>query len=47
VSEIVLLGQLAVRVGQPLERETKKFRVTKLREANRFVKTEYRKGWSM
>lgn len=45
VSEIVLLGQLAVRVGQPLEWDAKKLRVTNVKEANRYVRTAYRQGW--
>jgi predicted dehydrogenase len=47
VSEIVLLGQLAVRMDQPLEWDAKKLKVTNVKEANRFVKTEYRKGWKL
>lgn len=45
VSEVVLLGQVALRAGKPLEWDAKRLMVTNAKDANRFVKTEYRKGW--
>jgi hypothetical protein len=45
VTEVVLLGQLAARIGAPLEWDAKKLRVTNERRANDYVRTGYRKGW--
>ncbi len=47
VSEAVLLGQLALRVGQRLEWDAEKMRVTNHGPANDFVKTPYRQGWEI
>ncbi|MGE5610044.1 MAG: Gfo/Idh/MocA family protein [Bacillota bacterium] len=44
-TEIVLLGNLALRVGQTIEWDAANMRVTNVPEANQYVKTEYRKGW--
>ena len=45
MTEAVLLGNVALRAGQRIEWNAKKLKVTNVREANRFVRTEYRKGW--
>ena len=47
VSEIVLLGQLAVRTGQPLEWDAKNLHVMNVEDANHYVRTEYRRGWDV
>ncbi len=47
VSEVVLLGQVALRAGKPLEWDAKNLTVTNVRDANQFVKTDYRKGWKI
>ncbi|MFN0068119.1 MAG: Gfo/Idh/MocA family protein [Limisphaerales bacterium] len=47
VTETVLLGQLALRAGLPIEWDASRLRVTNAPEANRFVRTEYRKGWEI
>ena len=45
VTEVVLLGNVALRAGKRIEWDAKKLKVTNDKEANRFLKTEYRKGW--
>ncbi|MEE9167084.1 MAG: Gfo/Idh/MocA family oxidoreductase [Candidatus Neomarinimicrobiota bacterium] len=48
MTEIVLLGNLAVRnAGKILEWDGKKMKVTNLEEANKYVRREYREGWSL
>jgi predicted dehydrogenase len=47
LTEMVLLGNVAIRAGQRIEWDEDKMAVTNLPEANRFVKREYRKGWSL
>jgi predicted dehydrogenase len=54
LTETVLLGNIALRrelkeklSGQLLEWDAEKFSFTNLPEANRFLHTEYRKGWSL
>lgn len=47
VTEIVLLGQLALRAGVPIEWDARRLRVTNAPEANRYLRTEYRKGWEI
>lgn len=48
LTEIVLLGNLAVRMkGQTLEWDGDKMEVTNEPEANKFVRREYREGWSL
>ncbi|HOJ33628.1 MAG TPA: Gfo/Idh/MocA family oxidoreductase [Candidatus Hydrogenedentes bacterium] len=46
-TEVVLLGNLAVRSGAPIEWDSGNMRVTNVPEANQFVKREYRKGWTL
>ncbi len=43
--ESVLLGNVALRAGQRIKWDAKKLKVTNVREANQFIRTEYRKGW--
>lgn len=45
VTEVVLLGQLASRMGEPLEWDAKRLRVSNVRRANDFLRTKYRRGW--
>jgi predicted dehydrogenase len=47
LTETVLLGNLAVRSGKRIEWDSKNLRCTNVPEANRYVKREYRKGWSL
>jgi predicted dehydrogenase len=47
MAETVLLGNVALRAGQPIEWDAKQLRVTNVPEANRFVKKQYREGWGI
>jgi len=47
LTEIVLLGNLALRTGQRLDWDGKNMKVTNLPEANQYVRREYRKGWQL
>ena len=48
MTETVLLGVLSLRVpGARLEWDHEKLRVKNVAEVNRFIQTEYRKGWSL
>lgn len=47
ITETVLLGTLALRAGTPLAWDARRLRVTNAPEANRYVRTEYRKGWEV
>jgi hypothetical protein len=45
--EIGLLGNVAVRVGKPIEWDAKNMRVKGVPAADRFIHAEYRKGWEL
>jgi hypothetical protein len=45
LTEIVLLGNLAIRVGQRIEWDHANLRATSCPEADRYLRREYRKGW--
>jgi predicted dehydrogenase len=47
LTEMVLLGNLAVRTGMALEWDPAKGRVTNHEPANELLNAEYRKGWSL
>jgi predicted dehydrogenase len=47
LTEICLLGNLAKRVDEPLQWDGAALKVTNHPEANRFVRSEYRAGWSL
>jgi predicted dehydrogenase len=47
LSETVLLGTVAYRVGKPLEWDAKNLRATNAPEAQKFLRREYRKGWEL
>jgi len=47
LTEICLLGNVARRVNARIEWDAAKMKVTNLPKANRYVRTEYRKGWSL
>jgi len=47
LTEMVLLGNLAVRTAKKLEWDGEHMRVTNVPEANQFVRREYRKGWTL
>jgi len=47
LTEIILLGCVALRVGKPLEWDGPNMRATNAPEAAQFVKRQYRKGWEL
>ena len=47
LTETCLLGNIAKRVDTRIEWDAAKMKVTNLPEANRYVRTEYRQGWSL
>jgi len=47
LTEMVLLGNVAMRAGDKIEWDAKRLRVTNLREANHYVSKKYRKGWKV
>jgi predicted dehydrogenase len=46
-TEAYLLGNIALKVGQRVEWDSKALRVTNCPAANQYVKREYRKGWEL
>ena len=46
-TEMVLLGNLAIRAGEPVQWDAKALRSINSQKANRFVRSEYRKGWKL
>jgi len=46
LTETVLLGNLAIRVNQPIEWDSEKMK-TNVAEANALLRREYRKGWEL
>jgi len=47
LTEICLLGNIARRVDGRIEWDGENMNVTNLPEANKYVRTEYRKGWTL
>ncbi|HYO11497.1 MAG TPA: Gfo/Idh/MocA family oxidoreductase [Tepidisphaeraceae bacterium] len=47
LTEMVLLGNLAVRTGRRVEWDVARMKVTNDRDAQQYVKREYRKGWEL
>ncbi len=46
-TEIVLLGNVAYRVGETIEYDPKKVKVTNNKAANGLLGKDYRKGWEL
>ncbi|MBL4640312.1 MAG: hypothetical protein JKX86_00725, partial [Verrucomicrobiales bacterium] len=46
-TEMVLLGNLAIRAGEPVQWDASKMRSTNSQKANHYVRREYRKGWKL
>lgn len=46
-TEAYQLGNVALRTGHRIEWDSLAFRVTNCREANQYIKREYRKGWDL
>lgn len=47
LTEMVLLGNVALAAGKPIRWDTKKMQVTNDDKANQLLRREYRKGWSV
>ena len=47
LTEVCLLGNVAVRAGKPLLWDGRAMRITNDEHANRYLHREYRKGWSL
>ena len=47
LTEVVLLGNLAVRSGTAIDWDAERMRVSNVPEANAFLDEEYREGWSL
>ena len=47
LTETCLLGNVAKRMGTKIEWDAEKLEVTNLPEANKYVRTAYREGWSL
>ena len=47
LTETVLLGTIAYRVGQKLEWDAVKLEVTNCPEANQLIRRDYREGWTL
>ena len=45
-TEMVLLGNLAIRAGEEVKWDAKKMESTS-DKANRYIRSEYRKGWKL
>ena len=47
LTEICLLGNVAKRMDARIEWEPDNMKVTNLPEANKYIRTRYRKGWTL
>jgi predicted dehydrogenase len=47
LTEAMLLGNVSVRLGRPIEYDAASGRVTNCPDADRYVRPEYRKGWTL
>jgi hypothetical protein len=47
LTEMVLLGNVAVQAGKPIEWDSERFEITNLPDANRLLHREYREGWTL
>ena len=47
LTETVLLGNVAARSGRRLIWDSENLKITNMPEANQFLSSEYRKGWSL
>ena len=45
LTEVVLLGNLAIRLGRTIEWDSKNLQVVGVPEADALIKREYREGW--
>ncbi|NOX54273.1 MAG: Gfo/Idh/MocA family oxidoreductase [Planctomycetes bacterium] len=47
LTEFVLLGNIAIRTGKPIQWDATQMRVTNVPEANKFIQEPYRSGWTL
>lgn len=47
LTEMVLLGNVALRVGHKINYDARRMKVTNCAEAEKYIRREYRKGWSL
>ena len=47
LTEVVLLGNLAIRLGKPIEWDGEAMKAKSAPEANELIRREYRKGWEL
>jgi predicted dehydrogenase len=47
ITEVVLLGQVALRAGTAIHWDAKNLKITNNPDANQYLKTTYRKGWEI
>ena len=47
VTEVVLLGNIALRTGKKLYWDGPSMEITNVPEANQYLQTEYRQGWTL
>jgi hypothetical protein len=47
LTEIVLLGNVALRLGKPIQWDSKNLTATNAPEASQFIRRQYRKGWDV
>ena len=47
LTEFVLLGNVALRVGKKIEWDAKRMRAKNCPEADQYIRREYRKGWEL
>ena len=47
LTEVVLLGNIAIRMNQKLEWDAANMKFPNCPEANRFLTREYRRGWEL
>jgi predicted dehydrogenase len=47
LTEVVVVGVLALRTGKTIEWDAENLRATNCPEANQYVRREYRKGWTL
>jgi len=47
LAEAVLLGNVAIRTGKKLIWDGPNMKITNLPEANKYIRRDYRKGWTL
>ncbi len=47
LTEVCLLGNVAKRVDSRIEWDKDDMKVTNLPEANKYIRTKYREGWTL